>query len=91
MKEHFHLKFGETTVVRDFISNYFELLKEPRKTVKKRLVKTKKTMISASNLNSREYDNSGTLSWKSRISLLTNTIRWIRWTMFKMILTPVFT
>ena len=42
-----HLKFGETTVIRDFISNYFELLKEPRKTVKKRLVKTKKTMISA--------------------------------------------
>ena len=29
--------------------------------------------------------------WKSRISLLVNTIRWIRWTMFRMILTPIFT
>ena len=86
-----HLKFGETTVIRDFRNYSFWIIEGTTKNSKKRLVKTKKTMISASNLNSREYDNSGTLSWKSRISLLTNTIRWIRWTMFKMILTPVFT
>ena len=66
----------------------FEISKEPRKTAKTRLVKTKKTMIFASILNSKEYNSLSHVPWKSRISLLVNTIRW---TMFKMILTPIFT